>query len=87
MKNTFLKFIAIAAMHVAGIVAAQAQTPAGPNRPAAVPPDYVVTPFGYFHPSCAVQLAEGDRLEPDQHSCLDRIVARLRTAILMRGIL
>jgi hypothetical protein len=67
MKNTFLQFIAIAAMHVAGIYAAQAQTPAGPNRPATVPPGYVITPFGYFHPSCAVQLAQGDKLEPDQH--------------------
>src|ERR1700733_11973609 len=29
---------------------AYAQAPAGPNRPAAVPDGYVITPFGYFHP-------------------------------------
>ena len=38
----------------------QAQTPAGPNRPANVPEGYLITPFGYFHPSCVVRLAEGD---------------------------
>lgn len=31
-------------------------------RPAGVPPDYVVTPNGLFHPSCVVGLAEGDTL-------------------------
>jgi hypothetical protein len=31
---------------------AQAQKVAGPNRPATVPEGYVITPFGYFHPSC-----------------------------------
>jgi hypothetical protein len=43
-----------------------AQPLAGPDRPAEVPPDYVLTPFGYFHPSCvltfessAVLLADG----------------------------
>jgi hypothetical protein len=39
---------------------ANAQAPAGPNRPAGVPEDYVITPFGYFHPSCVIHLAEGD---------------------------
>jgi hypothetical protein len=51
MKNAFQKFMAIAAVYVVCITAAQAQAPAGPNRPAAVPLDYVITPFGYFHPS------------------------------------
>jgi hypothetical protein len=41
---------------------AYAQAPAGPNRPAEVPEGYVITPFGYFHPSCMLQLAEGDTL-------------------------
>jgi hypothetical protein len=85
MKNALLKLIAIAAMSVAGITAAQAQITAGPNGPAtfqsrldalketfktprkAVPPGYVITPFGYFHPSCVVRLAEKDELRPDQH--------------------
>ncbi len=66
VKNAFLKFIAIAAVHVVCITAAQAQTPPGANRPAAVPSDYVITPFGYFHPSCVVHLAEGDELRPAQ---------------------
>lgn len=33
---------------------------AGPNRPANVPEGYVITPFGYFHPSCVQTLAKGD---------------------------
>ena len=39
------------------------------NRPAAVPDWYVITPFGYFHPSCVMELAEGNTL-------LDRGVQR-----------
>jgi hypothetical protein len=38
---------------------------AGPNRPANVPEWYVITPFGYFHPSCVRQLAEGETLLAD----------------------
>ena len=41
---------------------AYAQAPAGPNRPFTVPENYVITPFGYFHPSCVVQLKEGEDL-------------------------
>jgi hypothetical protein len=41
------------------------QAPAGPNRPAGVPDGYVITPFGYFHPSCVLRLAEGETLLPD----------------------
>ena len=44
---------------------AYAQAPAGPNRPAEVPEGYVITPFGYFHPSCVRQLAEGETLLSD----------------------
>ena len=36
-------------MPAAGLIAAQ--VPAGAKRPAAVPADYLITPFGYFHPS------------------------------------
>lgn len=39
---------------------AYAQVLAGPNRPAGVPAGYVITPFGYFHPSCVHRLAAGD---------------------------
>src|ERR1700686_327121 len=51
-------------MLVAGL--AEAQAPAGPKRPAAVPADFVVTPFGYFHPSCVNHLAKGDVLWQDE---------------------
>jgi hypothetical protein len=66
MKSGFLKFIAVAAMHVACITATRAQQAAGPNRPPGVPQDYVITPFGYFHPSCVGHLAPGDELRSDQ---------------------
>ena len=35
------------------------------NRPANVPEEYVITPFGYFHPSCVQLLAEGNTLLAD----------------------
>jgi hypothetical protein len=51
------------ALTTAAQAQAQAQTTAGPNI---IPPGFVITPFGYFHPSCVVHLAEGDELRPDQ---------------------
>jgi hypothetical protein len=39
---------------------------AGPNRPATVPEGYLVTPMGYFHPSCVKEVASGDILRPDE---------------------
>lgn len=38
---------------------------AGPGRPANVPDGYVITPFGYFHPSCVQSLAKGEKLLAD----------------------
>ncbi|HEV2324490.1 MAG TPA: hypothetical protein VGS10_11125 [Terracidiphilus sp.] len=38
---------------------------AGPNRPANVPQGYVLTPFGYFDPSCVQKIAEGETLLAD----------------------
>jgi hypothetical protein len=35
------------------------------NRPPNVPAEYVITPFGYFHPSCVLLLAEGNTLLAD----------------------
>jgi hypothetical protein len=32
------------------------------SRPPNVPEEYVITPFGYFHPSCVLSLAEGNTL-------------------------
>ena len=53
----FLPFLAPTTAH--------AQAPAGPNRPMGVPDGYVITPSGYFHPSCVRQLAEGAALLAD----------------------
>lgn len=35
-------------------------------RPASIPSDFVITPFGYFHPSCVNHLAEGDVLQKEE---------------------
>jgi hypothetical protein len=51
-----------------GLTAVQAQAPAGPRAPASVPKGYVITPFGYFHPSCVKHLAEGDILREDEQA-------------------
>ncbi len=40
-------------------------TTAGPNRPAEVPEGYVITPSGYFHPSCVRMIEEGETLLAD----------------------
>jgi len=32
------------------------------GRPANVPAEYVVTPFGYMHPSCVVHVRKGERV-------------------------
>jgi hypothetical protein len=44
-------------------IVAQAQQPAPSGSPA--PDGYLITPFGYFHPSCFKQLADGDVLKDD----------------------
>lgn len=64
--SQLLKSIAIT-MLVASLTAAQALTTAGPNRPATVPANYVITPFGYFDPSCVTHLAEGDEVRQDEN--------------------
>lgn len=38
---------------------------AGPDRPSAVPAGYLITPFGYFHPSCVFGIEEGEKLLAD----------------------
>jgi len=67
MKNDLLKLIAAAIMLCVGVTAAQALTTAGPHRPATVPANYVITPFGYFDPSCVTHLAQGDELRPGEN--------------------
>jgi len=61
--SPLLKFVAFT-MFLAGLAAAQA--PAGSKRPAVVPADFVITPFGYFHPTCVGHLAKGDVLLQDE---------------------
>ncbi len=65
LKSARLAFLA-ALMLITFLTAAQALPLAGPNRPAAVPADFVITPFGYFHPSCVNHLAKGDVLLQDE---------------------
>ena len=42
-----------------------AQMPVGWNRPTNLPSDYVITPFGYFHPSCVHEIKPGETLLGD----------------------
>jgi hypothetical protein len=63
--STLLNSIPITLL-VAALTAAQALAPAGPKRPATVPSGYVITPFGYFHPSCVGHLAKGDVVRQDE---------------------
>jgi hypothetical protein len=51
---------------VSGLAAVQAQAPAGTRAPAFIPREYVITPFGYFHPTCVRKLAEGDILREEE---------------------
>jgi len=45
------------------IPSAQGQAvPAGPHRPAGVPQEFVITPYGYFHPSCVSEVKKGEAL-------------------------
>jgi hypothetical protein len=60
--------LACTVLLISGITASKAQVPAGPNRPPAVPEGYLITPMGYFHPSCVLELAEGDILRKDEEA-------------------
>jgi hypothetical protein len=62
MNSRLLKSIAFTLL-AAGL--SVAQRPVGPNRPASVPGDYLITPFGYFHSSCVKHLAQGDEVRRD----------------------
>jgi len=53
---------------VSFMTVAQALPRAAAKRPAGVPEGYVITPFGYFHPSCVNQLAKGDVLHQDKQT-------------------
>jgi hypothetical protein len=69
-------FPAIAVFGVSGSINGQAQASptsfvayqqqaVNPLRPSNVPDEYVITPFGYFHPSCVQKLVKGERLLAD----------------------
>jgi hypothetical protein len=58
MKKCLLTALAV----LATSTGLSAQIEAGPHRPGNVPAGYVVTPFGYFHPSCVQSIAEGETL-------------------------
>jgi len=73
-SSYWIGFVVLAALLVcAGSLSAQATAPrladglavAGPNRPPQVPEGYVITPFGYFHPSCVLRAVEGETLLAD----------------------
>jgi len=62
---TCFKLVTIA-LFASGLIPVHAQVVASANRPAKVPEGYLVTPMGYFHPSCVKQVAKGDVLHPDE---------------------
>jgi hypothetical protein len=64
-NSRVLSLLAIALL-VAGVITAHALPLAGPNRPATVPAHYVITPYGYFDPSCVTHLAKGDILHKEK---------------------
>jgi len=66
MMRRFTSFAVITLALLMIVAAAQAQTSTGPRRPAGVPADFVITPFGYYHPSCVNHLAAGDVLRSDK---------------------
>ncbi|MFC5863541.1 hypothetical protein ACFPT7_14640 [Acidicapsa dinghuensis] len=63
----FTQSIALTAF-AASLTAAQAQRPAGQMRPATVPAEYVITPYGYFHPSCVQHLNKGDEVRKNENA-------------------
>ncbi|MCS4510061.1 hypothetical protein [Xylophilus ampelinus] len=70
--NAFLKRLSIAAGLGLSLVASasaqidiehsQQNTQPADSRPANIPAEYVVTPFGYFSPSCIREIHEGEKI-------------------------
>lgn len=65
MQGKLSHFIATGVL-VSALTAAHSQVPATDGRPAGVPPEFVATPMGYFHPTCVKQVAKDDVLHPDE---------------------
>jgi len=63
--SALLKLAAVTLLVVSAAAVSYALPQAGANRPAAVPAHYVITPFGYFDPSCVAHLAKGDVMRKD----------------------
>ncbi|HLX83221.1 MAG TPA: hypothetical protein VKR59_04955 [Terriglobales bacterium] len=65
-EKSFIRIalLAVLAASLTGMIAAQ--VPAGAKRPSVVPANYLITPFGYFHPSCVGHLAKGDEILHDE---------------------
>lgn len=55
--NIFVFIVCLLAMTISAV----GQNPSS-RRPANVPKEYVVTPFGYIHPSCVVHVRDGERV-------------------------
>jgi hypothetical protein len=55
----------VTALAVMALICFSAINVLATTRPTAVPEDYVITPFGYFHPSCVQGLAENELLLSD----------------------
>src|SRR5882762_1921852 len=58
--TTLALVFSVAAAFIAHPAFSQQNLSAG--RPANVPAEYVVTPFGYMHPSCVVHVRQGERV-------------------------
>ncbi|MFB0826480.1 hypothetical protein ACEU07_14465 [Chromobacterium violaceum] len=67
-------FPLMAALAASSVWAASLTPADAKSRPADVPQHYVVTPFGYFHPSCVREVPDGARLEDADISsaCVNR---------------
>jgi hypothetical protein len=72
LHSTFV-FVALVLSTIPASSAGQATAPdsvksppvSGPRSPASVPDGFVITPFGYFDPSCVQSLSKGERLLSD----------------------
>ncbi|MEO4011093.1 hypothetical protein [Chromobacterium piscinae] len=57
----------MAALAASSTWAALPTTANAASRPTGVPQNYLITPFGYFHPSCVREVADGARLMEAEH--------------------
>lgn len=62
----FVRVVSFLILLAFGVTAMKAQLPAVGKRPATVPPGYLITPFGYFHPTCVNHLSKGDAVLKDE---------------------